>query len=92
MKEIELPVKSNDRISIEEITTSENGIILVYKDSDVVGFITFENYGDPIWNYCDTINTSSTPYFFEASITSSASSGVRSAINTEFTPISLNFL
>ena len=60
MKEIELPVKSNDRISIEEITTSENGIILVYKDSDVVGFITFENYGDPIWSYCDTINISTT--------------------------------
>ena len=58
MKEIELPGKSNDRISIEVITTSENGIILVYKDSDVVGFITFENYGDPIWSYCDTINTS----------------------------------
>lgn len=58
MKEIELPIKSNDRISIAEITTSEYGIILVYKDSDIVGYITFENYEDPMWIYCDTINTS----------------------------------
>ena len=58
MKEIELPVKSNDRISIAEITTSEYGIILVYKDSDIVGYINFENYEDPHWIYCDTINTS----------------------------------
>lgn len=58
MKEIELPVKSNDRLSIAEITTFEYGIILVYKDSDVVGYITFDDYEDPIWSYCDTINTS----------------------------------
>ena len=58
MKEIELPVKSSDRLSIAEITTFENGIILVYKDSDVIGDITFEDYEDPIWSYCNTINTS----------------------------------
>ena len=58
MKEIELPVKSNDRLSIAEITTFEYGIILVYKDSDVVGYITFDDYEDPLWSYCDTINTS----------------------------------
>ena len=58
MKEIELPVKSSDRLSIAEITTFENGIILVYKDSNVVGYITFEDYEDPIWSYCNTINTS----------------------------------
>lgn len=58
MEEIELPIKSNGRISIEEITTSENGIILVYKDSDVIGYIIFEDYEEPMWSYCDTINTS----------------------------------
>ena len=58
MKEIELPVKSSDRLSIAEITTFESGIILVYKDSNVVGYITFEDYEDPIWSYCNTINTS----------------------------------
>ena len=58
MKEIELPIKSSDRLSIAEITTFENGIILVYKDSDVIGYITFEDYEDPIWNYCNTINIS----------------------------------
>lgn len=35
MKEIELPVKSSDRLSIAEITTFESGIILVYKDNNV---------------------------------------------------------
>ena len=58
MKEIELPIKSSDRLSIAEITTFESGIILVYKDSNVVGYITFEDYEDPIWSYCNTINTS----------------------------------
>ena len=58
MKEIELPVKSSDRLSIAEITTFESGIILVYKDNNVVGYITFEDYEDPIWSYCNTINTS----------------------------------
>ena len=63
MKEIELPVKSSDRLSIAEITTFENGIILVYKDSNVIGYIifedyTFEDYENPTWSYCDTINTS----------------------------------
>ena len=56
MKEIELPVKSNGRISIAEISTFESGIILVYKDSDVVGFITFDDYEEPMWSYYDTIN------------------------------------
>ena len=58
MKEIELPVKSTDRLSIAEITTFESGIILVYKDNKVVGYIIFEYYEDPLWSYCDTINTS----------------------------------
>ena len=58
MKEIELPIKSSDKLSIAEITTFESGIILVYKDSNVVGYITFEDYEDPIWSYCNTINTS----------------------------------
>lgn len=58
MKEIELPVKSNGRISIAEISTFESGIILVYKDSDVIGYITFDDYEEPMWSYCDTINTS----------------------------------
>ena len=57
MKEIELPNKSNDRLSIAEITTFEDGIILVYKDSDVVGYITFEDYDDPIWSFYNSINT-----------------------------------
>lgn len=57
MKEIELPVKSNDRLSIAEITTFENGIILVYKDNNVVGYITFNDYEEPMWSYYDTINT-----------------------------------
>lgn len=58
MKEIELPVKSNGRLSIAEISTFESGIILVYKDNNVIGYITFEDYEDPIWSYCNTINTS----------------------------------
>lgn len=58
MKEIELPIKSRDRLSIAEITTFEYGIILAYKDSNIVGYITFEDYEDPIWSYCNTINTS----------------------------------
>lgn len=57
MKEIELPIKSKDKLSIAEITTSEYGIILVYKDNSVIGYITFEDYDDPIWNYFNTINT-----------------------------------
>ena len=57
MKEIELPVKSNGRISIAEISTFESGIILVYKDSDVIGYITFDDYEEPMWSYYDTINT-----------------------------------
>lgn len=57
MKEIELPVKSNDRLSIAEITTFEDGIILAYKDGSVTGYITFEDYDDHIWNYFNTINT-----------------------------------
>ena len=57
MKEIELPIKSKDKLSIAEITTSEYGIILVYKDDRVIGYITFEDYDDPIWNYFNTINT-----------------------------------
>ena len=57
MKEIELPVKSSDRLSIAEITTFESGIILVYKDSNVVGYITFDDYEEPMWSYYDTINT-----------------------------------
>ena len=57
MKEIELPVKSSDRLSIVEITTFESGIILVYKDSNVVGYITFNDYEEPMWSYYDTINT-----------------------------------
>lgn len=36
MKEIELPVKSNGKLSIAEISTFESGIILVYKDNDVI--------------------------------------------------------
>lgn len=58
MKEIELPIKSNGRISIAEISTFESGIILVYKDSDVIGYITFDDYEESMWSYCDTINTS----------------------------------
>ena len=58
MKEIELPIKSNGRLSIAEISTFESGIILVYKNSDVVGYITFDDYEDPMWSYCNTINTS----------------------------------
>ena len=57
MKEIELPIKSSDRLSIAEITTFENGIILVYKDNNVVGYITFDDYEEPMWSYYDTINT-----------------------------------
>ena len=57
MKEIELPIKSRDRLSIAEITTFENGIILVYKNSDVVGYITFDDYEESMWSYYDTINT-----------------------------------
>ena len=57
MKEIELPIKSNGRLSIAEISTFESGIILVYKDSDVVGYITFDDYEEPMWSYYDTINT-----------------------------------
>lgn len=57
MKEIELPVKSNGKLSIAEISTFESGIILVYKDSDVVGYITFDDYEEPMWSYYDTINT-----------------------------------
>lgn len=57
MKEIELPVKSNGRLSIAEISTFESGIILVYKDSDVIGYITFDDYEEPMWSYYDTINT-----------------------------------
>lgn len=58
MKEIELSIKSNSKLSIAEITTFENGIILVYKNSDIVGYIIFEDYEEPMWSYCDTINTS----------------------------------
>lgn len=57
MKEIELPVKSSDRLSIAEITTFESGIILVYKDNNVIGYITFNDYEEPMWSYYDTINT-----------------------------------
>lgn len=57
MKEIELPIKSNGKLSIAEISTFESGIILVYKDSDVVGYITFDDYEEPMWSYYDTINT-----------------------------------
>ena len=57
MKEIELPVKSNDRLSIAEISTFESGIILVYKDSNVIGYITFDDYEESMWSYYDTINT-----------------------------------
>lgn len=57
MKEIEFPIKSNGRLSIAEITTFENGIILVYKNSNVVGYITFEDYDDPIWCFYNSINT-----------------------------------
>ena len=57
MKEIELPIKSNGRLSIAEISTFESGIILVYKDSNVIGYITFDDYEEPMWSYCDTINT-----------------------------------
>lgn len=56
MKEIELPIKSNGKLSIAEISTFESGIILVYKDSDVVGYITFDDYGEPMWGYYNTIN------------------------------------
>lgn len=56
MKEIELPVKSGDRLSIAEITTFENGIILVYKDNNVVGYIVFDDYDETMWSYYDTIN------------------------------------
>ena len=56
MKEIELPVKSNGKLSIAEISTFESGIILVYKDSDVVGYITFDDYEEPTWSYYNTIN------------------------------------
>ena len=57
MKEIELPIKSNGKLSIAEISTFESGIILVYKDSDVIGYITFDDYEEPMWSYYDTINT-----------------------------------
>ena len=58
MKEIELSIKSNSKLSIAEITTFENGIILVYKNSDIIGYTIFEDYEEPMWSYCDTINTS----------------------------------
>ena len=57
MKEIELPIKSNGKLSIAEISTFESGIILVYKDNDVIGYITFDDYEEPMWSYYDTINT-----------------------------------
>lgn len=57
MKEIELPIKSNGRLSIAEISTFESGIILVYKGNNVVGYITFDDYEEPMWSYYDTINT-----------------------------------
>ena len=57
MKEIELPIKSNGKLSIAEISTFESGIILVYKDSDVIGYITFDDYEESMWSYYDTINT-----------------------------------
>lgn len=57
MKEIELPIKSNGRLSIAEISTFESGIILVYNGNNVVGYITFDDYEEPMWSYYDTINT-----------------------------------
>ena len=58
MKEIELPVKSNDRLSITEITTFEYGIILAFdNNASIIGYITFEDYDDPIWCFYNSINT-----------------------------------
>lgn len=57
MKEIDLTKPVKGKLSIAEITTFEEGILLVYKYNDVIGYIAFENYDSPKWSFYDCINT-----------------------------------
>lgn len=43
MKEVELPKSVDGKLNIAEVTTFENGILLVYRDSSIIGYIAFND-------------------------------------------------
>ena len=50
MKDLIIPTKKTDSIDISEITDDFDGIIIVYKDTNAIGYIQYVS-GD--WNYYD---------------------------------------
>lgn len=43
MKEVELPKSVDGKLNIAEVTTFENGILLVYRDNSIIGYIAFND-------------------------------------------------
>lgn len=60
MKEVELPKSVDGKLNIAEVTTFENGILLVYENADVIGYIIFNDFDNPIWGFYSNINTAET--------------------------------
>lgn len=56
MKELIIPTRSENSVSLAEIDEWYDGVILCYKDSKCVGYIIFYNGS---WNYMMNINTES---------------------------------
>ena len=53
MKDLIIPTKKTDSIDISEITDDFKGIIIVYTDTNPIGYIQYVS-GD--WNYYDSID------------------------------------
>lgn len=53
MKDLIIPTKKTDSIDISEITDDFGGIIIVYKDTNPIGYI---QYVCNDWNYYETID------------------------------------